>query len=361
MGRKHNFYAGPSTLPVPVLERIREEIVDTGGQGLSMIETSHRGGMYEDVHNRAITLLRGLLGVPESHRILLLAGGATLQFAMVPLNFLGRNGTCDFVLSGSWAKKALGDAKRLGAVRLAFDGSAGGFTDLPEPADVHVPADSAYLHLTSNETIGGVQWKQFPDPSPVPLIADMSSDILSRGIPVERFGLIYAGAQKNLGPAGLTVVIVADDLLERCPEELPSYLSYRTHAKDNSLYNTPPVFAVWAVGMVLEWVQEQGGLAAIQKRNSEKSEAVYGAVDASGGFYRCPVAPAVRSSMNPVFRLPSEELEKRFVEEAAKAGMIGLKGHRSVGGCRASLYNAMPLEGARALASFMNEFAARHG
>ena len=226
---------------------------------------------------------------------------------------------------------------------------------------MQVPADSAYLHLTSNETIGGIQWKQFPNPAAVPLVADMSSDILSRAIPAERFSLIYAGAQKNLGPAGLTVVIIAEEMLARCAGGLPAYLSYATHAEDNSLYNTPPVFGVWVTGMVLQWVKAEGGLGAIERRNREKADLVYQAIDASGGFYRCPVDPSVRSLMNLVFRLPSEELEKRFLEESAKAGMLGLKGHRSVGGCRASLYNAMPLEGARALAGFMKEFAARNG
>jgi phosphoserine aminotransferase len=361
MSRKHNFYAGPSTLPLPVLERIRDEIVDTGGQGLSMIETSHRGGMYESVHNEAIALLRELLGLSERQQVLFLGGGATLQFAMVPMNFLGAGRSCDLLLSGSWAKKAMADAKRSGKVRLAFDGTASNYTTLPEAASVRVPEDSAYLHLTSNETIGGIQWKEFPDPGAVPLIADMSSDILSRSIPVERFALVYAGAQKNLAPAGLTVVIISEEMLGRCPEQLPAYLSYRTHAEGNSLYNTPPVFAVWVMGMVLHWVKEQGGLAGIQERNQAKAEAVYGAIDSSGGFYRSPVDPRVRSTMNVVFRLPSEELEKRFVDEAGKAGMLGLKGHRSVGGCRASLYNAMPLEGARALADFMKDFAARNG
>jgi phosphoserine aminotransferase len=361
MGRKHNFYAGPSTLPVPVLEQIREQIVDTEGQGLSMIETSHRGAMYETVHNGTIELVRELLCVPSDRHVLLLGGGATLQFAMVPLNFLGTGKVCDYVHSGSWAKKALGDAKKVGTVRVAFDGSAGGFTSLPEAGELRVPGDSAYLHLTSNETIGGVQWKRFPEAGPTPLIADMSSDIMSRAIPAERFALIYAGAQKNLGPAGLTVVIISEELVGRCPESLPAYLSYRTHAEGNSLYNTPPVFAVWVTGMVLRWIKNQGGLAAVQRRNEEKAAAVYQAIDSSGGFYRCPVEPSVRSTMNVVFRLPSEELEKRFVEEASREGMLGLKGHRSVGGCRASLYNALPLEAARTLAAFMGSFAARNG
>ena len=361
MGRKYNFYAGPSTLPVAVLEQLRDEMVDTGGQGLSMIETSHRGGMYETVHNEAIALFREMLGVPQGYHILFLAGGATLQFAMVPMNLLANGGSCDYVLSGSWAKKAAADAKLLAQVRVAFDGSAGGFTALPDPSTLKVPADSGYLHLTSNETIGGLQWKQFPTRGAVPLVADMSSDIFSRRVPVERFDLIYAGAQKNLGPAGLTVVIISEALLQRMREDLPSYLSYRAHAKENSLYNTPPVFCVWATNLVLKWAKKEGGLEAIEKRNNEKAGLLYKAIDESGGFYRCPVAPAVRSTMNVVFRLPSEELEKAFLDESAKAGMLGLKGHRSVGGCRASLYNAFPLEGARALAAFMRDFRARKG
>jgi phosphoserine aminotransferase len=361
MGRKRNFYAGPSTLPVPVLEKIRDQIVDTQGQGLSMIETSHRGGMYEAVHNEAIELLRGLLGVPQDRKILFLGGGATLQFAMVPMNLLAKGGSCDYLLSGAWAQKAVSDARLFGTVRLAYDGGTAKFTGLPRASSVRVPADSAYLHLTSNETIGGVQWKEFPEVGAVPLVADMSSDIMSRRIPAGRFGLIYAGAQKNLGPAGLTVVIIAERLLERSPKDLPAYLSYRIHAEENSLYNTPPVFSVWVLGLMLKWAQEQGGLAAIEKRNEEKAALIYRAIDSSGGFYRSPVEAAARSTMNVVFRLPSEELEKKFVGESEKAGMLGLKGHRSVGGCRASLYNGMPLEGAQELASFMREFAGRNG
>jgi len=361
VGRKYNFFAGPSTLPLPVLEQLRAEIVDTQGKGLSMIEASHRGGMYEAMHNETIELLRGLLELPKDRRVLFLGGGATLQFAMVPMNLRAAGASCDYVLSGAWAKKAVADAKLLGAVRLAFDGAAGNFTSLPPASSVKVPSDSAYLHLTSNETIGGIQWKEFPDAGGVPLVADMSSDICSRRIPAERFGLIYAGAQKNLGVAGLTVVLVEEALLERCPAGLPAYLSYKTHAQDNSLYNTPPVFAVWVANLLFQWVKAQGGLAAIEKLNAEKAGLVYQAIDGSGGFYRSPVDKAVRSTMNAVWRLPSEELEKAFVAESEKAGMLGLKGHRSVGGCRASLYNGLPLEGARALAALMKDFAAKKG
>ena len=361
MARKYNFYAGPSTLPMAVLEQLKTEIVDTQGKGLSMIEASHRGGMYEAMHNETLELLRDLLAVPKDRKILFLGGGATLQFAMVPMNLRPAGATCDYVLSGAWAKKAVADAKLLGAVRLAFDGTAGKFASLPDPSSLKVPADSAYLHLTSNETIGGIQWKDFPELGAVPLVADMSSDILSRRIPAERFGLIYAGAQKNLGPAGLTVVIIAESLLERSSKGLPAYLSYKTHAEENSLYNTPPVFAVWVAGLVFKWVKAQGGLAAVEKLNAEKAGLIHQAIDGSGGFYRSPVDKAVRSTMNVVWRLPSEELEKAFVAESEKAGMLGLKGHRSVGGCRASLYNGLPLEGAQALAALMKDFAAKNG
>jgi phosphoserine aminotransferase len=361
MARKYNFFPGPSTLPLSVLEQLKAEIVDTQGKGLSMIEASHRGGMYEAVHNEAIELLRDLLAVPKDRKILFLGGGATLQFAMVPMNLLPKGAACDYVLSGAWAKKAVSDAKLLGTVRLAFDGTPGKFTCLPAADSLKVPQDSAYLHLTSNETIGGIQWKQFPDTGSVPLVADMSSDILSRRIPAERFGLIYAGAQKNLGPAGLTVAIIAESLLERCPGNLPAYLSYKTHAEENSLYNTPPVFAVWVAGLVFKWVKAQGGLAAVEKLNAEKAALLYQAIDGSGGFYRSPVDKAARSTMNVVWRLPSEELEKSFIAESEKAGMLGLKGHRSVGGCRASLYNGLPLEGAKALAALLKDFAAKNG
>ena len=361
MGRKHNFFAGPSTLPVPVLEQLKAEIVDTQGKGLSMIEASHRGGMYEAMHNETLELLRDLLAVPKDRRILFLGGGATLQFGMVPMNLRALGQSCDYTLTGAWSKKALVDAKLSGPVRLACDGTPGNFTALPAAASVKVPQDSAYLHLTSNETIGGIQWKEFPDCGSVPLVADMSSDILSRRIPAERFGLIYAGAQKNLGPAGLTVVIISGELLERSPKNLAAYLSYKTHAEENSLYNTPPVFAVWVAGLVLKWVKAQGGLPAVEKLNAEKAGLIYQAIDGSGGFYRSPVDKPARSTMNVVFRLPSEELEKSFVAESEKAGMLGLKGHRSVGGCRASLYNGLPLEGAKALAALMKDFAARNG
>ena len=359
MARKYNFYAGPATLPISVLEQIRDEIVEYRDEGMSIIETSHRSPAYDGVHNETVGLIREILGVPDGYHVLLLGGGATLQFAMVPLNLLGPGSSCDMVVSGSWAKKALSDAQKIGDVNVIFDGKDSGYTTLP--AHVQPTPDAAYLHITSNETIGGVQWKDFPDTGDVPLVADMSSDILSRPLDVSCFGLIYAGAQKNIGPAGLTVVIIRDDIVQKSPDTLPSYLSYRTHAGKNSLYNTPPVFAVYATNLVLKWLKKNGGVEGIWNINQQKARLVYEAVERSGGFYRCPVQESVRSVMNVVFRLPTEELEARFVKEAEENGMIGLKGHRSVGGCRASLYNAMPLEGAESLSDFMDDFANQAG
>mgnify|MGYP006301569741 CR=1 FL=1 len=361
MARKYNFYAGPSTLPVEVLNQIQEELVDFQGQGLSMIETSHRSKMYDAVHTETVSLVRELLDVPEDFHVLLLAGGATLQFAMVPLNFLGDGRSCDIVVSGSWAKKALSDAQKLGTVNVLFDGAQGNYTSLPDAKSVTPHEDAAYLHITSNETIGGLQWKSFPDTGSVPLVCDMSSDIAGRRVPVDTFDLIYAGAQKNLGPAGVTVVLLRKSMLDRARNGLPAYLSYATHTEKNSLYNTPPVFSVYAMNRMLKWLKDQGGIEAAEKRNEEKARLVYQAMESSEGFYVSPVERAHRSNMNVVFRLPSEELETLFIQEAESVGMLGLKGHRSVGGIRASLYNAMPIEGAQTLAEFMREFAAKNG
>jgi len=358
--RKYNFYAGPATLPLPVLEEVRDTLVDYKGLGLSLMETSHRSKEYEEVHNKAIDLFKELLQIPEAYKIVFLGGGATLQFSMVPMNFLTPGKACDLVLSGSWAEKAKNDAEKIGKVKVVFDGSASNFTTLPKTDDIYNP-DAAYVHITSNETIGGLQWKRFPDTGKVPLIADMSSDIMSTTIPVEKFSMIYAGAQKNLGPSGVTVAIIREDLLERCPKTLTTYLNYRTHADKNSLYNTPPVFSIYIMMLFLSWVKKQGGVKGMKELSGKKAGYIYKAIDESGGFYTCPVEKDSRSVMNIVFRLPSEELDSRFVKEAEKEGMIGLKGHRDVGGCRASLYNAMPVEGAAALAQFMKNFAKAQG
>lgn len=360
MERVHNFGAGPCTLPLSVLEDAAAEFVDFRGAGLSILEMSHRAPAYDEIHAGTIASLRRLYGLSDDWAVLLLGGGATLQFAMVPLNLMPRGGRAAYALTGAWARKAAADAAKLGEVTPVFDG-APDHAALPDPASLTPPADAAYLHLTSNETIGGLQWPDFPETGAVPLVCDMSSDFVSRRVPVERFGLIYAGAQKNAGPAGATAVLVRRDLLERVPDDLPAYLRYAVHAAKDSLYNTPPVFSIYMMGKTLAWLEDQGGLEAAERLSAVRSALVYDAVEGSGGFYRSPIDPAARSRMNVVFRLPTADLEARFVAAAADAGMIGLKGHRSVGGCRASLYNALPVAAARALADFMGEFARVHG
>ena len=360
MARVYNFYAGPATLPLPVLEQIQQDFVDYQGAGLSLVETSHRSKEYAAVHSRAMALIRQLLQVPDNCSVLFLGGGATMQFGMIPMNLAAPDSTgapvsIDMTLSGSWAKKALSDAKNYATVHTVFDGSEASFTSLPAASSLHSSPGAAYFHITSNETIEGLQWKEFPQVD-APVVADMSSDIMSRPLPIEDFGLIYAGAQKNLGPAGVTVVIIRNDLLDRTPVDVPAYLSYRTHAEKESLYNTPPVFSIWALSLVLEWIVDQGGLGAVADRNRRKAAALYEAIEGSAGYYRCPVDRAFRSDMNVVFRLPDEETEKRFIAGAAEAGMIGLKGHRSVGGVRASIYNAMPEEGVEKLVAYMRDF-----
>ncbi|MFP4329649.1 MAG: 3-phosphoserine/phosphohydroxythreonine transaminase [Alkalispirochaetaceae bacterium] len=360
MGKIYNFYAGPAILPHTVLEQIQSELVDFGRTGLSLLEMSHRSKEYDAVHNEAMEKLRSLFSVPDSHEILFLAGGATMQFAMAPINFLA-GGRCAFTLTGAWAEKAYADAKQLGDVEVLFDGKESGFTTLPEPGSLQVSPQMRYLHITSNETIGGLQWKEFPETGTVPIIADMSSDILSRPLDFTNFGLIYAGAQKNLGPAGVTVVIVRKDMLDAEAAAVPAYLRYSTHAAKKSLYNTPPVFAIWALGLVLTWIDKLGGLEAVEERNRMKSELLYGVIDELSEFYTAPVDRRYRSDMNVVFRTPSQELDAAFISAAKEAGMVGLKGHRSVGGCRASIYNAMPLSGVETLTDFMREFANKNG
>lgn len=361
MNRVFNFAAGPSTLPVPVLEQLRDQMVEFGNTGMSLIEASHRGKAYDDVHQAAIANLTEIMSIPDNYQVMFLGGGATLQFAMVPMNLLARTKDLDLVNSGAWAKKALSDAKKLGNPRVIWDGSEGNFMSLPDPGTLKVNPDAAYMHITVNETIGGIEWQTFPETGNVPLVADMSSDIMSRKVPIEKFGLIYAGAQKNLAPAGVTLVIIRKDLLENCAEGLPAYLSYKVHAKENSLYNTPPVFSIWALKLVTDWVKSIGGIDAVANLASLRAKALYEAIDGSQGYYRSPVDPKFRSKMNIVWRLPTEDLEKAFIAEASKAGFSGLKGHRSVGGCRASVYNAMPVEGAEKLAQFMVDFQKRNG
>ncbi|NLI79927.1 MAG: phosphoserine transaminase [Candidatus Riflebacteria bacterium] len=357
MARIFNFSAGPSILPVPVLEKIRDEIVDFQGKGMSLIEMSHRGKVVDEMHNQCLALIKELLGVPDTHKVLILGGGATLQFGMIPMNFLWGGKSADYTNTGAWAKKAIEDAKKVGKVNVVWDGKADNYLNLPDPKSLKASPDAAYFHMTSNETIGGVQWQDWPDVGNVPLFCDMSSDFMSRRVPVEKFALIYAGAQKNAGPAGACIVIMREDLLKKCPESIINYLDFRLHVKENSMYNTPPVFTIWAIKLTMEWLKGIGGLPAAEKLAAERSGIIYDAIARSNGFYTCPVPKACQSKMNIVFRMKTEELEAKFLEEAKKQKLDGLKGHRSVGGCRASVYNAMPVDGARALAKLMDDFA----
>lgn len=360
MTRAYNFNAGPAALPLEVLQRAQEELVDYNGIGMSIMEISHRSREYERVNEETQQLFRELLEIPEGYRVLFLQGGASMQFAMVPMNLLRPGTTAAYVDTGSWAKKALAEAKLLGEVQVVASSKDDQYTTIPDLSSLELPEQTAYLHITSNETIGGIQYKSFPDTGDVPLIADMSSDILSRPLDVSRFGLIYAGAQKNLGPSGVTVVIIREDLIQPA-EHLPTMLRYSTHADNNSLYNTPPVYSIYMMNLVLQWIKENGGLAAMEKRNEEKAKLIYDVIDGSSGFYRGVAKPEYRSPMNITFRMANEELEKRFVEESQAAGFVGLKGHRSVGGLRASTYNAVPYESCQALQQFMLDFQERHG
>jgi len=356
MNRKKNFFAGPSVLPMEVLEEMRDQMVDYKGIGLSMIEASHRGGTFEDMYHECLGLLRELMGIPENYRVFFLGGGATLQFAMIPMNFLRPTTVADYIKSGTWANKATSDAKKIGDVHVYYDGTENKFTSLPKASTVHPSANSSYLYLCSNETIGGIEWQDWPETGDVPLIADMSSDLLSRPVPVEKFSMIYGGVQKNLGPAGATLIILRDDMLNRQNTNLPAYLDYKLHAEDDGLYNTPPVFSIWGVKLVLEWIKRNGGAEGMARRAMLKSSLIYDVIDQSNGFFRSPVDPTYRSKMNICFRLPTEALEEKFLAETKSAGMLGLKGHRSVGGLRASVYNALPVEDVQALADLMKEF-----
>ncbi|NCC64878.1 MAG: 3-phosphoserine/phosphohydroxythreonine transaminase, partial [Spirochaetia bacterium] len=349
MERKKNFFAGPSVMPVEVLQQISEQMVEFQGQGLSMIEASHRGGMFENMYDECLALFRELLGISDEYDVYFLGGGATLQFTMIPMNFLRPNTVADYIRSGTWANKAADDAEKLGKVNYYYDGKVNKYSSLPDPKSVKPSENSSYLYLCSNETIGGIEWQDFPDTGAVPLIADMSSDIFSRPIDVDKFSMIYGGVQKNLGPAGATFVIMKKSMLERQNDNLTAYMDYSLHASNKGLYNTPPVFSIWAVKLVLDWVKAHGGTQGMLERAVEKSSILYDVIDGSA-FFRSPVDPAFRSRMNIVFRLPSEELEEKFINEAKKAGMLGLKGHRSVGGLRASVYNALPKQDVVSLA-----------
>jgi phosphoserine aminotransferase len=358
--RIFNFSAGPAVLPVPVLEAAQKDMLSLPGVGMSVMEISHRSKTFDEIINNAESGLRELLGIPDDYHVLFLQGGASLQFSMIPMNFLPADGSADYIITGSWGKKALKEAKKVGGVSVAATMADGGFTRTPAADELSLNPQAAYVHLTTNETIEGVVWKQEPEIGEVPLFADASSDILSHPIPVDKYSLIYAGAQKNMGPSGVTVVILRDDLLQRIPEGLHTMLDYKTHVENKSLYNTPNTWGIYIISLICKWLKDKGGLTAMHKENEEKANLLYDAIDATS-FYRGHADVDSRSIMNVTYRLPSEELEKKFTSEATAQGLDGLKGHRSVGGIRASIYNAFPREGVEALVSFMKDFERKNG
>ena len=356
MSRVYNFSAGPAMLPEEVLQQAREELLDWRGTGMSVMEMSHRGKEFMSIAAQAEADLRSIMAIPESYKVLFLQGGASSQFAMVPLNLLGSKKSADYIYTGSWSKKAIAEARRYCEVNIA--GSAE--YSVPLQNDLQLNPDAAWLHYTPNETIAGVEFHYIPETGEVPLVADISSTILSRPLDVSRFGLIYAGAQKNIGPAGLTVVIIREDLIGDPLPTTPSMLSYRIHADNGSMYNTPPTYSWYLAGLVFDWIKRNGGLEAMARINQRKAQKLYAAIDASD-FYSNPVEPACRSWMNVPFTLADAALDATFLAEAAEQGLVTLKGHRSVGGMRASIYNAMPEEGVDALVAFMADFERRHG
>jgi len=359
--RVFNFNPGPATLPLPVLERVQSEFLDYRGTGMSIMESSHRSPEFDEINNTANALIRELMEIPDGYHVLFLQGGASLQFCMVPMNFLTDGTFGDYVHTGTWSRKAIHEANVLARARVAGSSEEVKFTRIPGPDEIEFDPAAQYVHITSNNTIAGTQWHEFPDTGDVPLICDASSDIMSKRIDVSRFGLIFAGAQKNLGPSGVTVVIIRDDLIERGRTDIPTLLQYRTQAAKDSLFNTPNSFGIYFLRCYLDYLKEMGGVPAMEAINRRKQERVYATIDGSGGFYRGTVEKASRSWMNATMRLPAEELEKRFIAEAKDAGLAGLKGHRSVGGVRVSMYNAMTLEGIETLVDFMGEFQRVNG
>jgi phosphoserine aminotransferase len=360
MSRVYNFSPGPAALPLEVLEKIREDIPDWNGSGMSVMEVSHRGKAFMDVAARAEQDVRDLLSIPDDYSVLFLQGGATLQFAMAPLNLSQAGDTADYVNTGSWSKKAIAEASRFCKVNIAAESSDSNFSHIPVEDDWHKTENAAYFHYTPNETIGGVEFHFIPETGDVPIVADMSSTILSRPVDVSRFGVIYAGAQKNIGPAGITLVIVRDELLDRNRADAPTLLTYKAFADSGSMTNTPPTFAWYAAGLVFEYLKSKGGLAAVAETNERKASRLYQAIDDSS-FYSNPVQAGCRSWMNVPFILRDSNLDQKFLDQASDAGLVNLKGHRSVGGMRASIYNAMPEEGVDALISFMQEFEKSSG
>jgi phosphoserine aminotransferase len=361
MKRAINFNAGPAAIPQEVLEKAQAEMLDWKGTGMSVMEVSHRSKEYEEMHNHAQASFKEIAGMGDDWKILFLTGGASSQFFMLPMNFLSEGGVADYLVTGHWGKAAVKEAKRYGQINSISTEKDGVFRSILKQSDIKIDARATYVHMTSNNTIFGTQWQYWPEVGSVPFVADMSSDIFSRPFPADKFSMIYAGAQKNLGPSGVTAVAVKESFLAKAKEDLPTMLSYKTHQANNSLYNTPPCFSIYILDLTLDWIKKMGGLPALQKINEEKARLLYDAIDSSGGYYNCPVDKDARSKMNVVFRLGSEELEDKFVKEAKAAGIIGVKGHRSVGGIRFSIYNANLVENVKISADFMKDFQKRNG
>jgi len=362
MKRVINFNAGPAAIPLEVLEQAQSELLDWKGTGMSVMEVSHRSKEYEEMHNHAIAQFKELAGMGEDWKILFLTGGASTQFLMLPMNMLGEGKGADYLVTGHWSKAAVKEAKRFGPLNLtSVEGEGGSFTRIPKQAELKLDPKAAYVHMTSNNTIFGSQWQYWPEVGKVPLVCDMSSDVFSRPFPADKFSMLYAGAQKNLGPSGVTVVAIKDSFLAQAKEDLPTMMSYKIHAENNSLYNTPPCFSIYILDLTLAWIKKMGGLKAMEKINDEKAKILYDAIDASGGFFKGPVEKESRSKMNVVFRLPSLELEEAFVKDAKAAGIIGVKGHRSTGGIRFSIYNANLVENVKKSVDFMKEFQKKNG
>lgn len=353
--RKHNFSAGPCTLPLSALEEAQSEFVDYQGAGMSLIEMSHRGKHFDDVANQAMADAMDVFQVPDDFSILFLQGGAILQFSMIPMNLLHSGQKGAYVNSGTWAKGALTDGAQYGDVYTAWDGADNNYTRMPSSSEIELQDNTRYLHITSNETIGGIRFAEWPDVD-VPMICDMSSEYMARPLPWEKFDIVYGGAQKNLGPAGMAIVFIRKSILQETNQNIGRYLRYDIQESKGSMFNTPPVFSIYMFGKVMKWMKAEGGLSAMESKAATKAGILYNSIDQSGGYYNCPVEEKSRSHMNVVFRLPSEELEQKFLAEAGQADLLNLKGHRSVGGCRASIYNALPQSSVQALADFMQSF-----
>jgi phosphoserine aminotransferase len=358
--RIFNFSAGPAVLPLEVLEEAQRDLLALPGVGMSVLEISHRSKPFDDIIEGCEADLRRLAGIPDNYHVLFLQGGASLQFSMVPMNLLPSDRSADYIVTGVWSEKAVKEAKRVGAVNISASTKDGNFSRVPQQSELKLDPQAVYVHFTTNNTIFGTEWHYVPDVGDVPLVADTSSDMFSRPLDITKYGLIYAGAQKNLAPAGLTLVIIRDDLAKRSPSTLPTMMQYGVHVENKSMYNTPPVFAIYVMRLVLKWLLKEGGLESIERRNISKAQKLYAEIDRTG-FYRAHAQVDSRSRMNITFRLPNEPLEKRFASEAAAVGLDGLKGHRSVGGMRASIYNAFPEAGVDALVAFMRDFEAKNG